>query len=143
MTSIKLHLLHIKEHLEELRDAIDYGITKRPATIGFHTSACAIEMLELYLHKLGLIPIGKVIKHDWFKRPLPGQKVKPLIDRKLPVDFPDKEKIYELIYTIEEGRNKLIYGNATKDTIEMVLKAFNQLKEILSEKLREVGVEIE
>ncbi|MEK6921996.1 MAG: hypothetical protein AABX82_08955, partial [Nanoarchaeota archaeon] len=34
---------------------IDKGIEKRPATIGFHTSACATELLELYLHKKNLI----------------------------------------------------------------------------------------
>jgi len=92
MTSIEEHEKKIKEHLEEIEDAIDSGIEKKPITIGFHSSACASELLELYLHILNKIPIGKIIKHDWFKKPQLGQKIEPLIERKLPVESGGSKK---------------------------------------------------
>ena len=121
--------------MEAIEGAIAVGIEKRPVTIGFHASACAIEMLETYLHKEGKIPIGKMLKHDWFKRPLPEQKVEPLIERKLKVDFPSKEKVYDLIYTIEGNRTNLVYGRPTKTQIESVVNSFNKLKNILMERI--------
>ena len=50
MTSIEEHKKKIKEHLDEIDDAINEGIEKKPITIGFHCSACSIQFLELYLH---------------------------------------------------------------------------------------------
>ncbi|MBI4163527.1 MAG: hypothetical protein HY512_01575 [Candidatus Aenigmarchaeota archaeon] len=104
MTTILNHKKKISEHLEELNDAIRIGIYQRPATIGFHTTACAIDLLEIYLHKKELIDIGKVVKHDWFKRPKEGQKIDSLIERKLPANFQEKDKIYNLFYIIEGKR---------------------------------------
>lgn len=143
MASIALHKKHIQEHIEEIEEAIDKGIEKRPATIGFHTSACSAELLELYLHKKNLISTGKTIKHNWFERPKTGQKIKPLIERKLAVNFPFKEDIYDLMYRIEENRDNLIYGNSKTEQIEGILKTFLQLKERMIEELKNVGETLE
>ena len=143
MASIALHKRHIQEHIEEIEEAIDKGIEKRPATIGFHTSACAVELLELYFHKKNLISTGKTIKHNWFERPKIGQKIKPFIERKLDVAFSSKDDIYELIYCIEENRDNLIYGNSKTEQIERVLKTFLQLKERMIEELRKIGETLE
>lgn len=143
MTAQTIHKTRIKEHLQELKDAISVGIELRPATIGFHTSAAAIDLLELYLHKTEKIPIGKQVKHDWFKRPKPEQKIKPLAERYLPMPFPQKEEIFEHLYTLEEQRNKLIYGHATLADIKQAIGAFEKLKEILLALLKEQGENIE
>ena len=135
MSAVRDHERRIKESLDEIEGAIAVGIERKPVTIGLHTSTCSIELLELYLHKEGKIPIGKVIKHDWFKRPLPEQKIEPLIERKLPVDFPLKKEIYDLIYKIEENRKNLVYGRATKDQIEIVLSSFNKLSAMIKERV--------
>gem|GEM_PF-786819 len=135
MSAIRDHKKRIEEHLEEIEQAVIIGIEKKPVTIGMHTSACSVEFLELYLHKEGKIPIGKVVKHDWFKRPLPEQKIDPIIERKLKVSFPDKKSIYEFMYRIEENRTKLVYGRPTKDQIEATFKAFKELEKILVEKI--------
>ena len=142
MTSIEEHKKKISEHLEEIDDAIKQGIEKKPVTIGFHCSACPLQFLELYLHTLNKIPIGKIIKHDWFKRPKIDQKIEPLIERKLPIIFPRKEEIYNLIYTIEEERNTLMYGKPTKAQIEKVLAEFKKLKEIFLEALKNENIKI-
>ena len=130
MTSIEEHKQKIQEHLREIEDAIEQGIEKSPITIGFHCSACAIQFLELYLHIQNKISIGKVVKHDWFKRPNLGQRIEPLIERKLGVEFPEKQKIYDLIYRLEEKRNILVYGKSDEKQIKEVLEIFNELKEV-------------
>ncbi len=143
MTSIPIHKDQIKEHLQEIQDAIAIGIEKRPATLALHTSACAISLLEAYLHTSGKISTGTIVKHEWFKRPNPGQKIMPLAERKLGVSFSDKEEILQLMYTLEEHRNKLIYGKPSKTALEAILKAFEKLHTIIQEKMRELGEEIE
>ena len=143
MGSIEEHKRRIKEHLELINDAIDKGIKQRPVTIGFHCSSCSVELLQVYLHKINAISTGKVVKHNWFERPQKNQKIAPMIERKLAVHFADKEKIYDYLYTIEESRDNLIYGKTTKTQIELVLKNFLMVKEILYEKLEELGEKIE
>lgn len=132
MTSLEEHRKKIFEHLEEIDDAIEEGAEKKPITIGFHCSACSIQFLELYLHVVNRIPIGKIIKHDWFKKPHKEQKIEPLINRKLPVDFQRKEEIYSLIYELEEERNILVYGKPAIEQIKKVLDNFFKLKEIFT-----------
>src|SRR3989344_614095 len=122
MTLIEEHKKKIKEHLEEINDAIEQEIEKKPVTIGFHCSACSLQYLELYLHVTNKIQIGKIIKHDWFKRPKPEQKKEPLIERKLLITFPKKDEIYNLIYTMEKERTSLLYGKPTKEQIESILQ---------------------
>ena len=133
MTSVEEHKKKIMEHLEEINDAIDQGIEKKPITIGFHCSACSIQFLELYLHITNKIPIGKIIKHDWFKRPKPEQKKDAFIERKLTINFDKKQKIYELIYVLEEERNSLMYGKPVKEQVKKVVETFFKLKEVFME----------
>ena len=142
MTSAEEHIRKIKEHIEEIDEAIELGIEKRPVTIGFHCSACSIQLLELYLHVINKISIGKVVKHEWFKKPKTGQKQEPLIERNLSTDFPLKENIYSLNYEIEERRNTLVYGKSTREQIKSILNSFNKLKDVLIEELKKNGIEI-
>jgi hypothetical protein len=142
MTSIEEHKKKIKEHLDEIDDAIEEGIEKKPVTIGFHCSACSLQFLELYLHAANKIPMGKIIKHDWFKRPTPEQKKEPLIDRKLKIEFLRKQELYDLIYDLEEERNILVYGKTSQNQIKRVLDKFQKLKEIFQEMLKNEGIEL-
>ncbi len=143
MTAQSIHRTRITEHLQELKDAISIGIEQRPATIGFHTSAVAIDLLELYLHKTDKIPIGKQIKHDWFKRPKPEQKIKPLAERHLPMLFPSKSDIFEQMYILEELRNKLIYGHSSTTDIKHALASCEKIKSIVLPLLQQEGEDIE
>ena len=143
MASIQLHKEQIKEHIQEINDAIAIGLEKRPATLALHASACAISLLETYLHALEKISVGAMIKHEWFKIPKPGQKIAPLAERKIAADFPHKDEIFSLMYTLEEHRNKLIYGKPTKTAVDAVFASFQKLHNIIKEKLKELGEEIE
>lgn len=142
MTSIEEHKKKISEHLEEIDDAIEEGVEKKPVTIGFHCSACSIQFLELYLHVTNKIPIGKVIKHDWFKRPKLEQKKEPLIERKLQIEFLKKQEIYNLIYDLEDERNILMYGKTVEEQIKKFLETFLELKEIFMLLFKNEGIEI-
>jgi hypothetical protein len=133
MTSLDEHKKKIQEHLKEINESIEEGIENKPVSIGFHTSACALQFLEIYLHILNKISIGKIIKHDWFKKPQESQKKDALIERKLSIDFPKKEEIYSLIYDLEEERNTLVYGKSSEKQIKKVLDSFLKLKEIFME----------
>lgn len=142
MASISVHQEHIQEHIQELEDAIAIGLEKRPATIGLHTSACSIELLELYLHVLNKITSGGMLKHEWFKSPQPDQKIAHLAERKISAQFPAKEELFLLMYGIEEERNKLIYGKPRLSSIESAWQSFQKLYTIIKEKLKEQGVDI-
>ena len=143
MASIERHKEQIKEHMQEISDAIAIGLEKRPATLALHASACSISMIEAYLHVLGKISVGTMIKHEWFKPPKEGQKIAPLAERKIGADFPLKDEILSLMYTLEEHRNKLIYGKPTKSTIDAVFNSFQKLHQLVKDKLKEMGEEIE
>ena len=143
MSSIAEHKSRIKEHLECLQDAVNIGIEKRPVTVGFHTSSCAMEILEMYLHLSSLISAGKKVNHTWFSRPQEGQKIEPLIERKLPVSFDGKEKIYNLIYAIEDSRDNLIYSKPRKGEVKNVFEAFQKLKTLMEKKIDERGESLE
>ena len=142
MTSLEEHKKKIQEHLKEINESIDEGIENKPVSIGFHTSACALQFLEASLHRLNKIPVGKVIKHDWFKKPQTNQKKEPLIERKLPIDFPKKQEIYSLIYDLEEERNTLVYGKASEKQIKKVIESFLKLKEIFEELSKDEKLEL-
>ncbi len=95
-----------------------------------------MQFLELYLHLINKIPIGKIIKHDWFKKPTPEQKKEPLIKRKLPLIFEKKQQIYDLIYKIEEERTSLMYDKPKKEQTKNLLNNFLKLKNIFAELLK-------
>ncbi|MFH0876247.1 MAG: hypothetical protein V1859_10000 [archaeon] len=118
------HLEVLKESIEMINESIEIGIAKRQRTIGFNTSAAAVDMLEIYLHRNNLIDPGFMIKHEWLKS-------KNKLNEKFSFDFKEKKKIFELMYEIEEKRNVLCYGKP--QSVEVIMKtieAFNELKEI-------------
>jgi len=101
-----LHLQTLQESFETLRECVDIGIEKKQRTIGFHTSLASVEMLELYLHKIGVLSLSARLNHAWMKS---QKKIKDKITH----DFPRKEEIIQLIYYIEKNRDALCYGKLT------------------------------
>ena len=121
------HLRNIRESIEEIEEAIRVGIEKRQRTIGFHCSAAAADLFELYLHKKGVLPIAQIIKHDWCAS-------KNKLNEKLPFDFEKKQEILELIVSIQERRNVLCYGTQQPELrMEEMLLKFNKLRTLFKE----------
>jgi len=118
------HYKRLNESLEVIKDSIEKGLIERQRTIGFSASAACADMLEIFLHKKGLIDPGFIIKHEWFKS-------KKKIEEKFPFDFQEKEKILSLIYRIEEKRNVLCYGKPQKE--EFIRKLIEDFRELEKE----------
>lgn len=114
---IEDHLRNINESLESIEFSIDKGIENHQRNIGFNCSLAAVEMLEVYLHKLELINPGAIIKHDWFRS-------LRLVNLRIPFDFPEKEKIILLLIKMEEKRDTLCYGK--KQSLNFIEAYFNQ-----------------
>lgn len=127
---IEAHLERLNESVLEIEEAVERGIINKQRTIGFHTSAGAIDMLEIILHKNNLIDAGFLINHDWFNS---DKKIK----EKLSFNFPKRDNIIELIKSIEKVRNNLCYGKRQEIKIlEKVINNFNSLKRIFKEVTR-------
>jgi len=125
---IEDHIRNINESLEVINESIQKGIRDRQRNIGFNVSVASVEMLEVFLHKNNIINPGAVIKHDWFSS-------KRKADEKLKFDFPDKEKIINILVSIEEKRNILCYGKPQPaESIEEILGQFNKIKSMLENK---------
>ncbi len=127
---IETHLKNLKESLEVIEESIERGLVERQRNIGFNTSAACADMLEILLHKKGLIDFGFIVKHEWLKS-------KNRIKEKFPFEFSGKKEIFDLIYEIEEKRDVLCYGKPQKiEIIQEVINKFNKLKK----KFREAGL---
>lgn len=125
---IEDHLRNINESLEEIEFAIQKGIENKQRTIGFNSSVAGVEMLEVYLHKEELINPGTIIKHEWFSSVRRANE-------NFSFDFPDKNKIIELLTKIEEKRNILCYGKKQNITeIKYVLELFYEIKSLFEKK---------
>jgi len=125
------HAAAVKESLDEIRDCIAKGVESRQRTIGFHCSAAAADLLEIYLHQQNLIDAGTSIKHNWFSSVKTASKRLP--------DFPQKTEILQSLNEIEKKRNLLCYGKPQPaKTIEELISTFNKLKA----KLENLGVKI-
>lgn len=130
--NLEAHRRGVGESLEAIRDAVRKGAEKAQRTIGFHCSAAAVDMLEMWLHEQRVIDPGMSIKHDWF---LSLEKVR----KRLP-EFPHKEKILRLMVELEKRRNVLCYGKQqTRSVVEAYLETFNAIKDLF----RSLGVEYE
>jgi|SRR3989338_831049 len=127
---IEDHYERLNESLSVIQECIEKGIVERQRTIGFSASASAADMLEILLHKNSLIDPGFMLKHEWFKS-------KNILSEKLSFDFPNKSKILDIMFRIEEKRNALCYGKPQKEeTIKEVIENLNALRNIF----KEVGV---
>ena len=124
---VEHHLRNLKESLEEVEAAVEKGVLLRQRTIGFHTSAACVDMLEIYLHKKNLIPLSFILKHEWFAS-------KNKIQEKVSFPFSRKDEILSLISKVELKRNILCYGKQQPEQdIEELLHHFNSLRNIMEE----------
>jgi len=122
--NIEGHRRAIRESLEEIKEAVQKGLIERQRTIGFHCSVAAADMLEIFLHGQNLIDPGTTIKHEFFASARKAEE-------RIPVEFPEKETIIELMVELESRRNALCYGRPQpKENIEQYLLSFNKLRRV-------------
>ena len=123
----EVHIERIRESLRAIRKAIEDGASRNQRTIGFHVTAVMVDMLELYLHKLGLLDVGAQLKHLDFRS-------SKIASKKLAFDFPRKEEIIKLMIELESMRTALCYGAPkSEEIVSSFLEKFWKLKEIFEE----------
>lgn len=123
------HVAALEEHERKLNDCIEEGVEKNQRNLAYNASQGSVELFSIYMHKLNLTTSGERFDHRTFKKG-------PEIERRLPANFPKREKILELMRTIEEKRSVLCYGKRKPyEEITQVIEAFRELKKL-------VGVEV-
>lgn len=124
---IDSHRERLIESLKVIEECIEKGVLERQRNIAFNTSAAAVDMLEMLLHKLNLIDPGFVVKHDWFNS-------ERKVNEKLSFEFQNKKEIIRLMCSIKSKRNILCYGKTQKiEIIQELLHEFNILKNIFKD----------
>ncbi len=120
-----------KEHLDNLNRFIEEGIEENQRNIGYNVSQGSTELFAIYLHKLHLLQTsGDQFDHRTFKS-------KTLIEKKIPPEFPGKNKILELMKNIEIERNVICYGKRKpKKRIESMIKNFQKLRKLINKHLK-------
>lgn len=119
---IEEHEESFKEHKETIfRWALEVkGIENSQRIIGLHASRGIIDLLSIYLLRIGKISPGKQINHRWFKS-------LKAVD-KLP-DFVNKGQIVEKIVNLELLCEKLTYGSKRSSAeVKTALELFNELE---------------
>ena len=126
MPSIEEHEKTVKELIEDIEEKIRLGIVeKRQKIIGFSVSEASTNLFAIFLHKNKLINPGFNINHSFFVS-------KKRAEETFNFDFVNKEEILNLLFRIEELRNRLCYGREKEasEANEAVEKLF-KLKKVL------------
>ena len=119
-----------KEHVENLNNAIEEGVEENQRNIGYNTSQGSVELFAIYLHKLRLLQAsGEQFDHRIFKN-------KSQVEKRIPPKFPDRNKILDLMKSIELERNVICYGRRkSKEKIEDMIKKFQKLRKLINKNL--------
>lgn len=130
---VEEHEESYREHLDNLKKAIEEGIKENQRNIAYNISQGSVELFVIYLHKLNLLQTsGDQFDHRIFKS-------NNLIEKKIPSDFSSKKRILELMRIIEEERNALCYGNRKpKERIEKAINSFQELRKIINLNLKKI-----
>jgi len=130
---IEEHEKACKEHIENLKKAIEEGIEDNQRNIGYNISQGSIELFAIYLHKLRLLQdSGDQFDHRIFKNKLQ-------INRKIPVEFPDRKKILDLMKEIELERNVICYGKRKPERkIEEAIEKFQRLRRLINKNIKQI-----
>lgn len=126
------HRAALEEHERNIKRAIDEGIEENQRNIGYNVSQGAVELFCLYLHKLNLIESsGENFDHRIFKS-------KDLVEKRIPLSFPERQKILNVMRDIELDRNVVCYGKRKPaDKIEKMIINFQKLKGIINPRLED------
>jgi hypothetical protein len=129
---VEEHEQAYQEHVKNLNNAIEEGISENQRNIGYNISQGSVELLAIYLHKLRLFQgSGDQLDHRIFKN-------KNLIEKKISPEFISRNKILELMRIIETERNLVCYGKRkSEEKINIMIKAFQELRRIINENLKE------
>ncbi|MBI2507406.1 hypothetical protein HYV89_00445 [Candidatus Woesearchaeota archaeon] len=125
----------LKEVLDEIEVALNdkNGLLMHQRRLAFSLSLGAVNLLELYFHKLDVMKEGSKIDHTWFKRK--KERVLEILQKQITSPIKSLEKIdevVEIICRIELKRDDLAYGAPASETVlQDKINLFFKLKEIV------------
>ena len=131
---IEEHEKAYDEHKKNIDRSIEESIEENQRNIGYNISQGSVELFSIFLHKIHVIQgSGDQFDHRIFKN-------STLIKKKLPFDFPSKNKVLELMKKIEDERIALCYGSRKPiSRIKEALKNFNELRELINKEIGKNG----
>ena len=125
----------LNEVLEEIEQALKdvRGLVSHQRRLAFSLSLGSIVLLELYLHKLGVIKAGSKINHLWFKRKKESIFEQLQNQVSVPVEsIKNIENIVDIVVRIEEKRDELAYGASSfNELLQEKINLFFELKRIV------------
>jgi len=126
----KKQLMEIDEVADEIDAALKdiRGLAAHQKRLAFCLSAGAIEILEKYLKKEGVLRTGIKLNHQWFKKS--KINVKEILAEKATISLGSLgglDMILDAVYKIESKRNELIYGKQVSE---------EELRELLNQYLK-------
>ncbi len=125
----------LKEVLDEIGSALNdkRGLLSHQRRLAFSLSLGAVNLIELYFHKLSIIKGGTQIDHTWFKRSENRilEKLQTQITGQID-SIENIKKIIDIAKQIEEKRDDLAYGAPASDKIlQEKINLFFMLKKVV------------
>ena len=132
MTTIKEHEKIVQEFLDDINEKIKADLlVERQKIIGFAASEASANLFTIFLHKKNLIEPSFNINHRYFAS-------LKIAESKFNFDFPDKDKIINLLINQENYRNKLCYGKEkSAEIVNSAVKNLFELKRLIEAELKE------
>lgn len=126
MTTIEEHEKTAKEFIDDINEKIKANLTaERQKIIGFSASEAAVNLFAIFLHKKKIVEPGFNVNHRYF-----GSL--KMAESSFNFDFPDKNKILNLLVSQESYRNKLCYGKEKSvDIVDSAIKNLFELKNVI------------
>ena len=128
-----------EESIKEVLEAIDValkdvrGLVSHQRRLMFMVSFGMAELVELYLHKVGVMKNGASVNHMWFKRRRVYilEKIQSQIYGSVEL-VENFDEVVSLAMRIEEKRDDLAYGISVSDKVLMEkINLFFKLKELV------------
>lgn len=131
---VERHSEVIMEVLDEVEVALkdERGLVAHQRWLAFSLSLGSVNLLEMYLHKLGIIKEGSKFDHRWFGKS--KSRVFEQLQNQItsPVDSIENiSSIIDIMLKLEEKRNDLAYGApATEKILQEKINLFFELKKV-------------
>ena len=137
---LEKHYKAVEEVLDEIESALSdpKGATRHQRRIALMVSLGSAELIEIYLHKLGILKPGSRIKHDWLK----GKEMRQRVENQCIKSLDDVKRIDEILkkaMDIELQRNDIAYGAPLDDEVMIKdhINMFFDMKGIIESELGE------
>lgn len=131
---LERHQEVLKEVLDEVEAALQdkRGLVAHQRRLAFSLSLGSVNLLEMYLHKLGIMKEGSKVDHRLFSKS--RERLLEHLQKQItsPVDSVENiGRIVDIMVKIEEKRNDLAYGSpSTEKILQEKINLFFELRRV-------------